>query len=137
MAPRRKPAAKAAPRTPVAEWTAAALGLIATLAVLAYSIWEGFTDRAGPPALSAASETASRTPGGYVVPLIVRNESYATAASVEVSATLDLPAGGGREERRATFTYVPGRGEAKGGVVFQNDPARGRLTLTVEGYEDP
>lgn len=136
MAPRRKPAAKSAPRTPVAEWTAAALGLIATLAVLAYSLWEGFTDRAGPPALSAASEPASRTSGGYVVPLVVRNESYATAASVEVSATLDL-AGGEREERRATFTYVPGRGEAKGGVVFQTDPAQGRLTLAVEGYEDP
>ncbi|RAK67567.1 hypothetical protein [Phenylobacterium kunshanense] len=136
MAPRRKPAAKAAPRTPAAEWTAAALGLIATLAVLAYSLWEGFTDRAGPPVLSAASAPASRTPGGYVVPLVVRNESYATAASVEVSATLELSSGG-REERRATFTYVPGQGEAKGGVMFLNDPARGRLTLAVEGYEEP
>ncbi len=132
----QKPSPKPAPRTPVAEWTAATLGLVLTLAVMGYALWEGVTDRAGPPVLTAVAESAEPSAGGYVVPLAVRNDSPTTAASVEVTATLDLPSGQS-EEREATFTYVPGGGEAKGGVVFRSDPAAGRLTLTVGGYEEP
>jgi uncharacterized protein (TIGR02588 family) len=136
MPTRKNTATKPAPRTPIAEWTAAGLGLASTLAVLGYAVWEGLTDRSGPPVLTAASAPAERAGPGYVVPVTIRNESPSTAASVEVTATLELSSGG-REERRATFTYVPGQGEAKGGVMFLNDPARGRLTFAVEGYEDP
>ena len=136
MAPRRKAPPQTPSRTPVLEWTASALGLLLTLAVLGYSVWEGVTDRAGPPRLSVTAEPAEKTEGGYVVPLTLHNAAYATAAGVEVRASLEQ---GGRvvEERRATFTYVPGRGEAKGGVVFQADPATGRLRLEPEGYQEP
>lgn len=136
MAARRKAKPRMLSRTPLLEWTAAALGLLVTLAVLGYSLWEGVADRAGPPRLSVTADPAEATPGGYVVPLTVRNSSYATAAGVEVRASLEQR---GRvvEERRATFTYVPGLGEAKGGVIFQADPATGRLRFEPEGYQEP
>lgn len=144
MAPRKKPPSRAAskappkapPRTPILEWTAAGLGLLLTLAVLGFSVWEGLTDRDGPPRLSVVSKPAERTGSGFVVPLVVHNDGYATAAAVEVRASLEQ-AGRVVEERRATFAYVPGRGEARGGVVFQADPATGRLVLEAEGYQDP
>jgi uncharacterized protein (TIGR02588 family) len=136
MAPRRKPATRIVKRTPVLEWAAAMLGLLLTLGVLGYSVWEGVTDHQGPPSLTVTSRPAEKTAGGYVTPLTVRNSSHATAAGVEVRATLER-AGRVVEERRASFTYVPGQGEANGGVIFQTDPTAATLRLEAEGYQDP
>lgn len=137
MAPRKKPAPKAdPPRTPVAEWIAASTGLVLTLAVLGYSLWEAAEDRGGPPDLIASAEQAQPVSGGFVVPVVVRNRSYATAAAVELRASLTMK-GRTVEARRATFTYVPGGGEARGGVMFRRNPGGGRLVLEVEGYEEP
>lgn len=136
MAPRKKPATQIQERTPILEWVAAGLGLLFTLAVLGYVIWEGAVGRNGPPDLSLTSERPTQTAGGFVVPLTIRNDSYATAAGVEVRATLERD---GRvvEARRTTFGYVPGKSETKGGVIFQTDPATARLRLEPEGYEAP
>jgi uncharacterized protein (TIGR02588 family) len=133
----RKPPAKTTPaKTPVLERTAAALGLAATLAVLGYSVWEGLAGGGESPVLSVESRPAVRTPAGYAAPIVVRNASHATAADVQVRASLEA---GGRvvEERVATFAYVPGKGEATGGVIFRTDPATAQLRLEAEGWQDP
>ena len=136
MAPRKKPATRILERTPILEWVAAGLGLLLTVAVLGYVIWEGAVGQNGPPSLTLTPDLPEKTAGGFVVPLTIRNASYATAAGVEVRATLERD---GRvvEERRATFGYVPARSETKGGVIFQTDPATARLRLEPEGYEAP
>lgn len=123
-------------RTPVLEWIAAALGLALTLAMLVYLVREGLAAREGPPALTVAVEPAARTEGGFVVPFAVRNASLETAAAVEVVGRLEAD-GRVLEERRLSFTYIPGGGEARGGLIFQNDPAAGRLSIRPEGYEEP
>lgn len=123
-------------RTPVAEWTAAALGLVLTLGVMGYLVREGLTEGDGPPSLSVTAEPAQATGGRFVVPVTVANGSDATAAGVEVLGTLEDGAAV-IEERRASFAYVPGQGEARGGLVFQHDPRRYRLRLSAEGYEEP
>lgn len=137
-APRSAPAQRKslAERTSIAEWVAAGLGLLLTLGVIGYLVVEGVRERHDPPSLSVSGEPATRGEGGYSVPITVRNSSYATAAAVEVSGTLER-GGAVVETRRATFAYVPGRGEATGGLVFRNDPAAYTLTLQAEGYEDP
>jgi len=43
-----------AERTGWAEWIAAAAGLLLTLGVVGYTLWEGFHADQGPPALSVA-----------------------------------------------------------------------------------
>lgn len=140
----RKPSAprarKAVPKTlsptSLLEWAAAGLGLMLTLGVLAYEIREAVVDRGGPPSLTVSGEPAEAAGGGFVVPLTVRNASDATAADVEVRAVLERD-GQVVEERRASFAYVPGRGEATGGVIFRTDPASAQLRLEPEGYQDP
>lgn len=137
MAARKKaPVAKAAPAASVTEWTAAAIGLALTFVVIGYTVWEGVTDDGGPPRLWVTHGITEHTRGGYVVPLVVGNNSSVTAASVKVVGVL---VAGAKvvEARRATFTYVPGEGEAQGGLLFQNNPKAYRLVLTAEGYEDP
>lgn len=132
----RKPQQKLSQRTPVAEWIAAALGLTLTLGLVGYTIWEGVTADPGPPSLSVSVEPATRSRTGYVVPIVVRNASHATAAQVEVRGVLRRP-GEAPEERHATFSYVPGRGEARGGLIFEADPATSPPDVSVDGWEDP
>jgi uncharacterized protein (TIGR02588 family) len=112
------------------------MGLAMTLAALGYSLWEGVTHQAGPPELTAEAGAVIATPGGFVTPVTVRNAGDETAASVEVRGELLSP-GRPPEERRVTFAYVPGGGKATGGLVFAHDPRVGRLTLSIEGYEEP
>lgn len=123
-------------RTPLAEWTAAAIGAALTLGVVGYCIWEAVADDRGPPVLEVSAEPAKVVRGGHVVPLVVRNASRSTAAEVEVRGVLEQ-AGRVVEERHAVFAYVPGQGEARGGLVFERDPAAFDLTLSAEGYAEP
>lgn len=123
-------------RTPVAEWLAAGLGLVLTIAVIGYLLAEALRDRAGLPNLSVRAGQAERTEGGYLLPLVVINSSHATAGGVEIRGTLERN-GEVVEERRVTFAYVPGRGETRGGLVFQQDPYRSKVRLVAEGYEEP
>jgi len=125
-----------AERTGWAEWIAAAAGLLLTLGVVGYTLWEGFHADQGPPALSVAAEPAVRAGAGYLLPVTVRNASRQTAAQVEIRGVVK-GVGGPNEERRASFAYVPGQGEAKGGLLFQQDPGAGQVELSVEGFADP
>lgn len=143
MATARKRAAKpaAAPpglgeRTPLAEWVAASLGLALTLGVLGFSLWEAVTDANGAPALSLEADAAAAAGGGFVIPVTLRNDSNATVASVWIRGVLERD-GRPVETRRALLDYAPGKGEVRGGLVFQNDPAAHVLRLTVEGYQEP
>lgn len=133
---RPRPAEKSTKRTPVLEWIAAGLGLVLTLSVIGYLVREGVTEEPGPPVLTVSSTPAVRTGAGFVLPVTVKNAADQTAADVEVRGVLERP-GEPPEERRATFAYVPGKGEAKGGLVFEGDPASGRLGLSAEGYAEP
>lgn len=123
-------------RTPVAEWAAAGLGLLLLLGVIGYSVWEGMADDAGPPSLSVAVEPVKKTAQGFTMPIAVKNASAQTAGQVTVRGVLEQ-GGVVVEERRATFSYVPGRGEARGGLIFERDPRGYELKLTAEGYEEP
>lgn len=134
--PPRRPKAAPAGGTPLAEWIAAGLGLVVTAGVIGYTLWDGLTDDAGPPQLSVRAERPSATPAGFVVPIIVRNASHATAADVEVVGRT-TPPGQASDERRAILRYVPGRGEARGGLVFRTDPGASPIDVSVEGYADP
>jgi len=136
MVARTKPRRGLVKRTPIAEWLAAGLGFLLTLGVIGYLLAEALRERPGPPRLSVTAAPAQHSSGGYVLPLVVRNSSDTTAAAVEVLGTLERE-GAIVEQRRATFTYVPGRGEARGGLIFQNDPDRLTLSLVAEGYEEP
>lgn len=134
----RKPQARPSfrERTPVAEWIAAAVGLVLTLGVIGYSLWEGLTADQALPSLTVEAGEPRVAGRGFVVPLVVKNASPTTAAAVEVKGVLEQ-AGAVVEERRAAFAYVPGHGEVRGGLVFERDPRAHSLRVAAEGYEEP
>ena len=136
MAAARKPNPKPpARRAPIAEWASAAVGLLLTLAVLGVTIWELVADPGEPPRLVVAAEGGRAAPGGWLVQVSVRNESFATAADVEIEGV--QMAGGVEESRSATFPYVPARGRAKGSLVFPQDPTTHPVALSVRSFRDP
>lgn len=133
----RKPSGRSlVERTPLAEWTAAGVGLALTLGVLGFSLWEAVTAANSVPALSLEAGAPAVAGGGFVVPVTLRNDSDATAAAVRIRGVLELD-GRAVETRHATFDYAPGNGEVRGGLVFQRDPARLRLRLSVDGFQEP
>jgi uncharacterized protein (TIGR02588 family) len=123
-------------RTPVAEWVVAGLGLVLTLSAIGYSLYEAVSGEAGPPELQARVLEVHATSGGHVAEIEVSNSSRATAADVSVRAVLEGP-GAQPETRELTFDYVPGRGVARGGAVFRQDPAAGAIRVEAETYADP
>jgi uncharacterized protein (TIGR02588 family) len=135
-AKRQKPAKSLIERTPICEWLAAGTGLVLTLVVIGYLIFDGVTAGDGPPELSVAGAPAQAVAGGFVVPMTVRNDGATKAAEVEVLGTLER-GGAVIEERRARFAHVPAEGEAMGGLVFETDPRTAQLRLTAQGYAEP
>jgi uncharacterized protein (TIGR02588 family) len=129
-----RPSAKA--RTPVAEWIAAAIGGTMALGVIGYTVFEGVAAGDGHPRLTVKIEPPRRSGAGYVAQFVVSNDAHATAAAVEIRGVLN--AGGAIvEERRVVIAYVPGKGEARGGLIFERDPRAYVLSVTPEGYEEP
>lgn len=133
-----KPAARRSlkDRTPVAEWAAAGVGVALTMGVVVYSLWEGVRSGSDHPSLTVEAAAPEPAGGRHLVPITVRNAAHATAGAVEIVGVLKQGATV-VEERRAVFTYVPGKGASRGGLVFEHDPRTYVLSVTPEGYEAP
>ena len=121
---------------PALEWAAAAVGLLVALLLLGIVAREAFATRDDSvPVLTAKVERVAATAAGHVVEVRVGNASSQAAASVQIEGTLGE--GAGEETSSATIDYVPGRSEAKAGLIFSRDPRQGAFELRVTGYEIP
>lgn len=124
--------AAAAEPVPALEWTAAALGLAMLVALCAILVREvGAGNDRDVPVLSARVERITPTPAGFVADVVVANASRQTAAAVQVEGRL------GEEQASATLDYVPGRSQARGGLMFKGDPRSGAVEVAVVGFELP
>ena len=119
-------------------WVTAGVGLVIVLAAFAYLVRDGFARRDVPhPVITAAADTAVATAGGWLVPLRVRNDGGVAVADLHVRAELRAADGTVVEEREATLDYVPPGSTRRGGVVFAQDPAAGRVEVRPLGFEIP
>lgn len=118
---------------PLLEWVSAALGLAIAVGLLGIIGREALVhgDGGDVPILAAQIEGIESTPSGYVARIAVTNSSGQTAARVE----LEGKAGG--ETSHASIDYVPGRSRAEGGLLFQDDPRQGGVTVRVTGFQLP
>lgn len=122
---------------PALEWVAAATGLLLALAMVGTILFEGVRGTDDPvPLLAVTARSVTPAAQNHVVTIRLTNDSGPTAAAVQVEGVLKR----GAEEvetSTAVIDYVPGHGEAKGGLVFTADPRAHRLELRVTGYEHP
>lgn len=115
---------------PPLEWAVAALGLLCTLALLAYLVIEGVRGDGRPAAVSVTLDSIVRQDGGWLAAVTARNDGDRTAAEV----TIEGDAGGVRST--VTLDYLPPRSTRSAGLSFPSDPT-GRLTLRATGFRDP
>ncbi|BBC72067.1 conserved hypothetical protein [Altererythrobacter sp. B11] len=116
---------------------AAAAGLAISAALLGFITWTALTAAdAGPPEISVVAERTVRGADGYVVEFVARNASPHTAADVQIEGQLEQ---GGQviETSQSSLAYVPGGSERRGGLIFTQDPAGGKLQLRATGFEEP
>ena len=129
---------KARKEKPLLEWIAAGAGLLLTLAILGFLLWQAVHDmnREPTPSITVDAGSVLKVESGYVVEVIARNGTHATAAGVEVEGTLER---GGETVATGslTFDYVPGKSQRQGGLFFKEDPRAHTLELNVLGYTRP
>ena len=124
-------------RVPLLESISAGIGLALLLGMFVFLAYEAFKKDDGVPPVMAVVPTAMSKAGGqYIVELEVSNQSRRTAAAVQVEGVLKQ-GGSEVETSSASFDYVPGKSERRGGIVFTRDPRKHRLQLRVTGYENP
>lgn len=131
-------AASVSPREPSAlEWVVAALGVLITVGILAFMVWQGVHyDRAAVPDIAVRADSVVPVSDGFVVVFSAENVGRATAAGVTISGSLRSGTGT-VETRQVTLDYVPPHSTRGGGLIFATDPRSGTLRLTAEGYEVP
>jgi uncharacterized protein (TIGR02588 family) len=123
-------------RTPLLEWIASGIGLVLTVAVLVVIGRQAISGGAAEvPDIEVGVSRIVPVSAGFVVEIVARNHSGGTAAAVEIEGSLGP--GGAVETSGATFDYVPGHSERKGGLFFSEDPRRHMLEVRALGYKTP
>lgn len=117
------------------EWVTGAAGLIMVLLILFVLLRDAARPN-GAPQLTVRIDSVARQSAGYLAHITVRNSGSEAAAGVAVEGALTL--GDGRvEQREIVFDNLPSRASRSGGLLYQDDPARGRLDVHVVGYAAP
>lgn len=126
-----------APREPLLEWIAAGTGLILTLVILVVIGREAISgETETPAAIQVRAKPPTQMKSGFVVEIVARNVSGATAAAVEIEGV--LKSGDTEVETSGlTLDYVPGHAERKGGLFFSKDPREYQLEVRALGYQRP
>jgi uncharacterized protein (TIGR02588 family) len=135
-APRKQtPPAKPA-RTPALEWAAGAAGLALTLGLIGVIGMDALQAGDAPPAVTVRATDILPAPGGYLVLIEAANLGDAAAAQVTVEGRLSMP-GMESQTAEAIFDYVAHHSKRQGGLIFAQDPRRGRLELSAKSFVAP
>ena len=119
------------------EWIAGAIGaaiIVGMIGTIGYQAMSA--DGAAPPEIAVELSSIRSSGNHYIVEIAAKNRSDATAAQVEIEATLTR-AGREIETGRLTLDYVPGDSKVEGGIYFTEDPRSGQLELRPLGYSRP
>lgn len=128
---------KSSGSTPVLEWIAAGLGLVAILFVAVVIGREALSGEATQlPVLEVHAKRVLPNAAGFVVEFQVVNRASGTAAAVEIEGTLG-PEASPVETSSATLDYVAGNASAEGGLFFKHDPRGAKLELRALGFQTP
>ena len=122
--------------TPWLEWLASGIGLVLALGGIGYLLWDGLTAEGQPPAIQVHAERIVERNPGYTVEIRATNSSPSTAETVVIEGELKRD-GQAIETSQATFDFIPGRSEVRGGLYFSHDPRKLTLDFRPKGYVRP
>ena len=118
------------------EWIVFGVSLALVISTLGYLLYDGATATEAPPSIQVRLGEQQRTPHNFIVQVAVTNDGGQTAEGVHVEVVLES-AGGETERGEFVVAFLPRRATREGWVAFRSDPAGGKLTPRVLGYEKP
>ncbi|MDX5418542.1 MAG: hypothetical protein LPK09_04945 [Hymenobacteraceae bacterium] len=119
------------------EWTVFGVSLLLVLSILAYLVYQVYTDKPATPDLVVEyfHDPSDHAPQRYRV--VVHNRGGETAEEVHVELALEQ---GGKQLERAelSIAFAPKESKREGWVNFKEDPARAdTLVARVVSYKKP
>ena len=118
------------------EWAILAISVAVVVALVSYLLISGLSNR-GPALIRAevsAAEAADGPDGGWLVPLIVRNEGGTAAVSIVVEGTATVA---GTEESSELTIDLLAADSAVELVLGYSDEPDGEVQVRVVGFEAP
>ncbi|HEV7279738.1 MAG TPA: hypothetical protein VGN57_05945 [Pirellulaceae bacterium] len=118
------------------EWLVFAVGAALVSATVGYLAYDALAVTPRPPKLEVRLGDPVAAPGGFSVPVVVRNRGTKAAETVVVRVEKESD-GGESESAELTLDFVPGEASRKGAVVFSGDPASSKLTALPVSFQQP
>ncbi|OAV49030.1 hypothetical protein A6U98_12295 [Rhizobium sp. WYCCWR10014] len=118
------------------EWATGVVSAVIVLGVIAWIGKDALVDRDSSPNLVGVLLQTEKRDGGFQVLFEIRNDSSATASQVTVQGEM-REHGSVLENVETVLDYVPGHSKAKGGLIFQQDPAGKTLTIRASSFDEP
>lgn len=122
--------------TPVLEWIAAGVGLVALAGAIGMVASAALGPDRSAPAVVVERLSVVETDAGYLVRIRAVNRGGSAAAQVVVDGKLDTGSGE-PETAEATFDFIADHSSRDGGLYFEGDPRTGTLVLRAKGYTAP
>lgn len=122
---------------PLAEWIAAAIGLLLVLGCAGILAWHALRGEDGPPdPVLQVEHIEAMSSGGFLVRLQVRNAGSQAATDLHIAGEL-RGAGADVERSQARIDHLPAGASREAGLYFTRDPRLGELALRAQGYQAP
>ncbi len=118
-----------------AEWVVFTVSALLILAVTAVLIADWALGPSDPPRFRITVNSVRHREGGYQVPVEVENVGNQAAAEVQVGA--ELQSGAGVSEAEVTIDFVAPKEKTTVTLVFDRDPRKGRLSVSVNSFREP
>ncbi|MBY5580871.1 TIGR02588 family protein [Rhizobium leguminosarum] len=118
------------------EWATGVVSAVIVLCVIAWIGKDALVNRDTSPNLVGVVLQTEKRGGGFQVLFEIRNDSSATASQVTVQGEI-REQGSVLENVETVLDYVPGHSKAKGGLIFQQDPAGKTLTVRASSFDEP
>lgn len=118
------------------EWATGAVSAVIVLCVIVWIGKDGLLDRDTSPNLVGVVLQTEERSDGFQILFEIRNDSSATASQVTVRGEIkenDTVV----ESVETVLDYVPGHSKAKGGLIFENDPAGKALKISASAFNEP
>ena len=122
--------------TPLLEWLVAGLGVLLVGGAIAFLVYHSLVRDQTPPDIRVVVERVLDLGNGYLVQFRAFNEGRSAAAEVTIEGKVVGP-DGTTEVGEAVLDYLPPRSGREGGLLFENDPRAGELSLRAKGYARP
>ena len=120
-----------------AEWVTFGVAALILLAVFSFVVYDWVGTPITPPELVVTQSAPVEQVGDqFRISFELRNDGGDTAEAVQVIAELERDGEVVAEGEQQVDFLSPGERE-EGAFLFQEDPARGTLTLRVASYKEP